>query len=101
MPDRERVIAGLGIQRDEMCGSFCDKCPYFSGGEGANAHCGFEDLCNDAIKLIQEAPEIVQCKDCKHYDGDENSRLGTCLENGVCSTPEWFCADGERRTDDA
>ena len=41
--------------------------------------------------------EVVRCKDCKHYDEDENSRLGTCLENGVCSTQDWFCADGERK----
>lgn len=38
--------------------------------------------------------EIVRCKDCIHYDRDENCKLGTCLENGVCSTPDWFCADG-------
>ena len=41
--------------------------------------------------------ELIRCKDCKHYDGDENSGIGTCLENGVCSTPEWFCADWERK----
>lgn len=41
--------------------------------------------------------ELVRCKDCKHYGVDENCRLGNCLENGVCSTPDWFCADGERR----
>ena len=41
--------------------------------------------------------EVVRCKDCKHYDKDENCWLGTCLENGICSTPDWFCADGERR----
>ena len=41
--------------------------------------------------------EIVRCKDCMHYDGDEYSGLGTCLENGVCSKPDWFCADGERK----
>lgn len=44
-----------------------------------------------------ETQELVRCKDCMHYDRDENSNLGTCLENGVCSTPDWFCADGERK----
>jgi hypothetical protein len=43
--------------------------------------------------------ELIRCKDCKHYDGDENCRLGTCLENGVCSTPDWFCADGRRESE--
>ena len=46
--------------------------------------------------LVEKPQEVVRCKDCKHYDKDENSWLGTCLENGVCSVPDWFCADGER-----
>lgn len=48
----------------------------------------------DTMLLMKK--ELIRCRDCKHYDGDENCRLGTCLENGVCSTPDWFCADGER-----
>ena len=50
-------------------------------------------------QLLREQPEIVRCKDCKHYkDGfcynpntydDEKTRGNT--------SPNWFCADGERK----
>lgn len=49
--------------------------------------------------LSEYQPKIVRCKDCKHYkDGfcynpntydDEKTRGNT--------SPNWFCADGERR----
>lgn len=46
---------------------------------------------------VQE--EIVRCKDCKHY---KPNRLFECSLHGACQPkPDWFCADGERRTDDA
>ena len=55
-----------------------------------------------AVKALSQ-PEVVRCKDCKHYkDGfcynpntydDEKTRGNT--------VPDWFCADGERRDDDA
>ena len=86
----------------------CIGCPYWDSGRTRKdclSHIG-----KDAIAMLKELEEkynklaewaeghIVFCKDCKHYDRDENSRLGTCLENGVCSTPDWFCADGERES---
>ena len=43
--------------------------------------------------------EIVRCKDCKHWDADEhacNIKIGW-----FSCDADWFCADGERRTDDA
>ena len=43
------------------------------------------------------APEIIRCKNCKYYDGN-----GTCMKNGIAFlTDNWFCADGERKDDDA
>jgi len=39
--------------------------------------------------------ELVRCADCKWYD----PRDGMC-EHHVCinnTSPDWFCADGERR----
>jgi len=52
--------------------------------------------------------EIVRCKDCKHY----RDIPGYCAydriwqENkghvwGMYCQPDWFCADGERREEDA
>lgn len=43
--------------------------------------------------------ELVRCKDCKHWDADAHE----CnIKTGwfACGA-EWFCADGERRDDDA
>lgn len=43
--------------------------------------------------------EIVRCKECK-YAVDFDGRIG-CEWHGFYSVaPDWFCADGERRTDD-
>ena len=49
-------------------------------------------------KQLAERPEIVRCRDCKHYANgfcynpntfdDDKTRGNT--------TPDWFCADGER-----
>lgn len=37
--------------------------------------------------------EIVRCKDCKHYDGNE-----CMIKMGWFAVlPDWFCADGERK----
>jgi len=46
--------------------------------------------------------ELVRCKDCKKCDLPEEEPY----ENGYCSrcgyvTMDWFCAEGERRDDDA
>ena len=68
----------------------------------------------DAIKLIEEQeeriaimteskPEVVMCKDCKHYCATP----GYCAYDriwqknkghiwGMYCKPDWFCADGER-----
>lgn len=56
--------------------------------------------CGDAFLMAIEAlkqPEIVRCKDCKHFDGID------CKVNDIVNimNTDWFCADGERRTDDA
>lgn len=42
-------------------------------------------------------PELVRCKDCKHYDSETQS----CLDglDGIFQ-PDWYCADGERKDGD-
>ena len=104
MPDREKVINQLDvdIQRAERTGEMLvyvgrktaqEALALLKEQEKENSRINNSYL--DLVKVASKQPKIVRCKDCKHYDGDENSRLGTCLENGVCSTPDWFCADGE------
>lgn len=51
------------------------------------------------IRLMYEAlteqPDIVRCKDCKHY---RPGRLIECAKiHHSKQSREWFCADGERR----
>jgi len=47
-----------------------------------------------------EIRPLVLCKDCKHFDGDEELPFGNCMEMEICTTPNWFCADGEKGEDD-
>jgi hypothetical protein len=45
--------------------------------------------------VLDNAPgfELVRCKDCKHY------MTIHCTCDGCCISDDWYCADGERRTD--
>lgn len=48
-----------------------------------------------------DAVEVVRCKDCKHrfVDG-ENVRFNCCeLNHNKVQSDDWFCADGERRSE--
>lgn len=48
---------------------------------------------------------LVLCKNCKYWYFADNripsEQENVCGRNGIVVTPYWFCADGERRTDDA
>ena len=49
-------------------------------------------------QAIKDAPtvdavEVVRCRDCKHY------MTIHCTCDGCCISDDWYCADGERRTD--
>ena len=62
---------------------------------------GFSDTYDKAciIGALEEVPsaqpEIVRCRECKHYTN------GFCYSYGACGNKaaDWFCADGERRQD--
>lgn len=43
---------------------------------------------------VPSKPEIVRCKDCKHYK-DGTGMCSLYHAHGCAET--WFCADGERR----
>lgn len=60
----------------------------------------------DGRFTVQTKP-LVRCKDCKHrysavsnmtIDGNETWRH-ECLINRIPIRLDWFCSDGERRTD--
>ena len=104
MTDREKVILALELCRydpdpgqEKKWYHSCLKCPYCTDRNGMEMNCA--QMYTDAIALLREQePEIVRCKDCKHYDQDTQS-----CNNGLDGIflPDWFCADGERRDDDA
>lgn len=51
----------------------------------------------DALALLKEQPEIVRCKNCKHFEPDGIYTM--CYRhNGLSQNADWFCADGERRS---
>ena len=50
-----------------------------------------------AIVFLISLPDIVRCKDCKHW-GEYDCHITSLT--GQKSQKDWFCADGERRTDD-
>ena len=51
-----------------------------------------------------DAVLVVRCRDCKHYNINGcMDGFGWCEHSGNdhSSADNWFCADGERRNDDA
>ena len=50
------------------------------------------------IKALPSAqPEVIRCKDCRHY----NAGFECLIEGyGIERNKDWFCADAERREDD-
>ena len=68
---------------------------------GDNRHFQIEyypKVISEALEYIMSQPEVIRCKDCKHYD----SMTESCL-NGLDGIfmPDWFCPEGKRRDDDA
>lgn len=97
MTDREKVIKGL-----ECCISFdsvdqtCMACPFENDCVEKQRN---TQLLHDALALLKEKPEIIQCKDCKI--GKESCGNIQCHKPGMREYESdlhsfyWFCADGE------
>lgn len=113
MPDMEKVSNGL-----EKCKkTLCEKCPYnYTVNDGKDDICGMDDMLNDALELLKEIkkpkflvhedgtietlPQIVRCKDCKHYQpwtGRSGTIYQQCVLHDEYPEADWFCADGERK----
>ena len=93
MADIEKVLKGLQAC---ICGTGKDcriGCPYFIPTTQMVRRC-FERLASDAHELLKKQPQIVRCKDCKHYDSfSQECRDGI---DGIM-TPDFYCANGERK----
>lgn len=117
MPKMEKVTKGL----EECTSGHCYYCPYSNYGE-RTAYCQTK-IDKDALAVIKDQqqkiweltelnehlndklksqPQIVRCKDCKHKEESVSpSWEGWCNRLHCGCDNDWFCADGERRTDDA
>lgn len=67
------------------------------------------DRCNLAEKQLFFMENLVRCGECKHWhevDSVEGTTFGECkrphpiIRKHIFLNSGWFCADGERRTDE-
>lgn len=47
-----------------------------------------------------DAVQVVRCKDCQWFDANGDYYDSYCDKNGISVEDDFYCADGERRTDD-
>ncbi len=115
MPDREKVIQGLQELIDHL---FHEYNVCYNGDE-EDCYNRFLQA-NNAMNLLKEqgeniatmrmvygsdvnvVGEIVRCKDCKYWNNEvEQAKTTVWLPCREMSTfKNWYCADGERRSDD-
>lgn len=114
--DREKVINGLKCHAEHNC----DGCPYYGKNQFDVSLC--PKIITDAIELLKEQqeqidklieesasnaemaegmrellkeqPQIVRCKDCNKFIPPHG-----CMHIENYIDADWFCADGERRTE--
>lgn len=69
-----------------------------------NARNTVVDWCVDAIKALPPAqPEIIHCKDCR-WGREVSGNIECFVDSNIPPEYhgyEWFCPNGERRTDDS
>ena len=56
----------------------------------------------DGMPLVEQAKELIRCKDCKHgiegcIDRNTNKLIYIVCDNDDTHDPDWYCADGERK----
>ena len=70
-----------------------------------NSYFTFDDLTSRTSTIKKNLVEVVRCKDCKHgqyaeWDNGECTDKTVYCDGYGIHKPDWFCADGERRTDE-
>ena len=90
MTDIENVISNLELNIRWICDNPAHQFPGYGNVETAM---------RDAMELLKEKPQIVRCKDCKHYMWPEGTEKGDCfIKMGYFPVSEdWYCADGEQK----
>ena len=54
-------------------------------------------IVNDLGAKLRERPEVVRCKDCKHWRRCECGSYGSCEERDGFYDADWFCGDAEQK----
>lgn len=71
--------------------------------ESENNRDMFKQAYEMAIKSLEESVSVVRCKDCRHRDPEDHKCDSGEMERQGCQfkvADDYFCAYGERRTDD-
>ena len=94
--DIKKIVKALEDIRDSMDKNQCYACNH----EFIETQDGFmSNILTNCVEFLKKYPNIVQCKDCKYF------RPGLLIEckkfHNTKQSFDWFCADGERRTNDA
>ena len=89
------------ISRQAAIDAICRACQYdkddYTDCDDRAPSSTFCDYMNALRHLPSAQPEIVRCKDCKHY----NAGFECLIEGyGIERNSDWFCGDAERRTDE-
>ena len=72
-----------------------------------NGHRTWRDECCEAWKPKEKETnmvEVVRCQDCKYNSGRCQGiyiQFVTCCKTGAPHKEDWYCADGERKDNDA
>lgn len=87
----------------------CDECPMLDES-GDYPMCRITQetrgyTFNTREKRMDRCPikgEVVRCEDCKYYQkvygGVPLGEVGHCICHSFETVPDWFCADGERKS---
>lgn len=98
----EQRLIDANARIEEIRKAYCTNCDNYGG---VRCHSCWVD---DGIGFLEDAPtvdavEVVRCGECRHSSINENhpNKPLLCYMTKMCGTtaPDWFCADGERRTD--
>ena len=75
--------------------SLCDRCDEMKRIGSAD---DIEKLIIGCLPSAQ--PDIIRCRDCKHYDPYDSGKAFYCFEGIDECYPDDFCSHAERRTDE-
>ena len=110
MIDLEKVIHGLEIQLDDLQKYADNDQPLTLTQERAQEIISMlkeqesviealkSDL-DETLKVLGEQPDIVRCKDCKYWRTNTEFCMCWSVANAAHHTnPNWFCTNGERKS---